>query len=150
MILDQLGMIETTLGPRTARNRALAEPDRDTLRELLRFFTGRVGVHFKREAVLIAALGRALGRKRKEREQLENLLVEHRAMKADAAGMAKRLKGKATSALSEDGADPLGIRSFVRQYRGHLSCEERILFVLAEMRLSAEQKWRVSHRMLQM
>lgn len=149
MILDQLGMIETTLGPRTVRNRALEEPDRDTLRELLRFFTGRIGVHFKREAVLIAALGRVLGRKREEREQLENLLVEHRVMKADAAGIAKQLNGKAASASRGGDADPFGIRSFVRRYRGHLSCEERILFVLAEMRLTAEQKRRVSHRMLQ-
>lgn len=155
MILDQLRMIETIIGPRGAASRGaradtLPKPDRDTLRQLFRFFTNRVGVHFKREAVLIAALSGALRRKREERKQFDGLAEEHRALRSDAAGIAKKLNGKAASASSADGADPFGIRSFVRQYRGHLSCEERILFVLAEMRLTAEQKQRVSHRMLQM
>lgn len=149
MILDQLRMIETTIGPRGAKADTLPQADRDTLRELFRFFTNRVGVHFKREAVLIAALSGALRRKHEEHKQSGRLAEEHRALRADAAGIAKKLNGKATSALSEDGADPFGIGSFVRQYRGHLSCEERILFVLAEMRLTAEQKRRTSRRMLQ-
>ena len=149
VILDQLRMIEATIDTRTARSPVLSEPDRGTLRELFRFFTSRVGVHFKREEVLIAALGRALGRKREERERFESLEDEHRALKADAARIAKQLSGKAASNSSPGGADPFGIRTFVRRYRGHISCEERILFVLAEMRLTAEQKLQVSHRMLQ-
>lgn len=151
MILDQLRMIEAILGPRSAGRRRAEnrpEPDRETLRELLRFFTSRVGVHFKREAVLITTLRRVLGCKPEERDQFDTLLLEHRLLRADAAGIVKKLSGKAARA-SASGADPCGIRSFVRQYRGHLACEERILYVLAAMRLSAEQKLRVSRRMLQ-
>lgn len=140
MILDRLRMIEVTIGSRHATAFALTEPDRETLRELFRFFTGRVGIHFKREAVLVAALSR----NRDEQEQFDGLLLEHRALKADAAGIARTLGQK-----TGGGAVPSGVRSFIRRFRGHLSCEERILFVLAERRLTAEQKLKVSHRMLQ-
>lgn len=154
LILDQLRMIETIVGPQgmgpsRRGNHVLTEPDRRTLRELLRFFTSRVGVHFKREAVLITALGRTLRRNRQEREWLDNLLEEHRAMKADAAGIAKCLAGKPERTARTKGDDVCGLRSFLRRYRGHISCEERILYVLAEKRLTDEQKLRVSHRMLQ-
>lgn len=149
MILDHLRMIETTIAPRMARSRVTAEPDRRTLRELFRFFTGRVEVHFSREAVLIAALSRSLDQKQKERRRFEVLLREHRELQADAARITKALNRKDSGASKTGGADPLGIRSFIRQYRTHLSCEERILFVLAEMRLTAGQRRRISHRMLE-
>ncbi len=146
MILDQLRMIEAILGPRSV-GRCRAEPDRETLRELLRFFTSRVGVHFKREAVLITTLRRVLGRTPEAGDQFNTLLLEHRVLRAEAVGIVKKLGGKIPS--SGNGADPYGIRSFVRHYRGHLACEERILYVLAAMRLTADQKLRVSRRMLQ-
>ncbi|MBM4121233.1 MAG: hemerythrin domain-containing protein [Nitrospira sp.] len=152
MILDRLRMIETAIAPRAGGpllrgmqrvRRATTEPDRPTLRELLRFFTESTEVHFKREAVLITALNRALGRTQKDRNRFENLLCEHRTLKTDAAGIAKTL-GKSTA-----DADPLRIRSFIELFRAHLSCEERILFVLAGTRLTAEQRLRMSRRMLQ-
>jgi len=147
-------MLETVTGPvaadaRRAGIRVLAKPERKTLRELLRFFTGRVGVHFKREAVLITALRRVIGRRRAERNEFENLLLEHRALKADAGAIAKKLSRTSPSAAEGNGNDPYGIRSFVRHYRDHISCEERILFVLAQMRLTAGQRQRISQRMLQ-
>jgi hemerythrin-like domain-containing protein len=149
MILKQLDMIEATIGPKSRKGAALLEPGWDTLRELFRFFTGRVGVHFKREATLIDALNRVVGRAQGERERFESLLLEHRAMKADAAGIAKQLGRKTERMPGANGPNPLGIRSFVKRFRSHIACEERILFVLAEMRLTAEQKLRIGHRMLQ-
>nr|MBI3613298.1 hemerythrin domain-containing protein [Nitrospirota bacterium] len=140
---DHLHMIETTIAPRAARSRVLAEPDRRTLRELFRFFTDRVEVHFSREAVLMAALGRSFGQGQTARKRFEGLRREHRRLRTDAAGIMKALNGKSS------GADPLHIRSFIQQYRTHLSYEERILFVLAELRLTAEQRLRISHRMLE-
>lgn len=156
-IRDQLGMIEAVIGLRRERTRAAGsrtrseadEADLDTLRELFRFFTGPVGVHFAREKVLIAALNRTLARGREERKQLEKILLEHRALKADAAGILKQLSRKIASGATGDAIDRSGIRSFSQHYRGLISCEERILYVLAELRLSAEEKQRVSSRMLQ-
>ncbi len=149
MIMDHLRMIEATIAPRTARSRPPAKPDRRTLCELLRFFTDRVGVHFSREAVLITALSRSPGRGEKERKWFESLLREHCELKADATGITKALNGKTSGASNSRGTDPFGIRPFIRHYRAHLSREERILFVLAEMRLTAEQRLRISRRMLQ-
>jgi hemerythrin-like domain-containing protein len=158
MILEQLDMIEATIGPRSARRGVLTKTNRNTLRELLRFFTRRVGIHFKREATLIAELRRILGRKPEERNQFQSLLDEHRMLKADASAVMKKLTAqeKETSSHSllperNNGHRTLAadLRTFIRRYRGHISCEERILFVLADMRLTAEQKQRISHRMLQ-
>ena len=149
MISDQLHMIERAVTSGVRRKRALAPPDRETLRDLLRFFTDRVGIHFDRESVLISALSRSIGPKREECGQLEGLKDEHRALKADASAIIKELNGKGACLSSIERADPFGIKTFVRRYRAHLSYEERILYVLADMRLTNEQKRRISHRMLQ-
>jgi hemerythrin-like domain-containing protein len=158
MILEQLAMIETTIGPQSGRRGVLTKTNRNTLRELLRFFTRRISIHFKREAMLITALTRILGRKPEERNQFQSLLDEHRMLKADASAVMKKLNAQEKEAggyslLPErnNGFRTLvaELRTFVRRYRGHISCEERILFVLADMRLTAEQKQRISHRMLQ-
>lgn len=143
MILDHLRMIETTIMPRPVRSRTAGEPDLGTLRELFHFFTERVGVHFKREAVLVTALNGAFGRRQKDRDRFKNLLCEHRTLKVDAAGIAKTL-GRTTG-----NPDLLRIQSFIERFRAHLSCEKRILFVLAGRRLTAEQRLKVSRRMLQ-
>ena len=72
MILDQLAMIETAMSPRSAGSGVAKGGDRSTLRELLQCFTSRVGVHFRREEVLIAALRRILGRKQEQQEQFQS------------------------------------------------------------------------------
>lgn len=158
LILEQLNMIEATIGPQSARRGVLTKASRNTLRELLAFFTRRVGVHFKREAMLITTLTRILGRKSGQRNQFQSLLEEHRLLKADASAVMKKLialekAGSGSSLLPEQhkGLRALlaDLRSFVGRYRSHLSCEERILFVLADMRLTEEQKLRVGHHMLQ-
>lgn len=149
MILDQLRMIEAAVTSGVQKGRAPAQPHRDTLRDLLLFFTDRVGIHFDRESVLISALSRSIGPKREECGQLQGLKDEHRALKADASAIIKKLNGKAVSLSRAERADPFGIKTFVRRYRAHLSCEERILYVLADMRLTNEQKQRICRRMLQ-
>lgn len=149
MILEQLDMIEATIGPKSRKGSALLEPSRSTLCELFRFFTGRIGVHYKREATLITALSRIIGRRQGQCKQFDSLLYEHRAMKADAAGITKQLTKNSANLSYAGGADPLSIRSFVRRFRSHIACEERILFVLAAMRLTDTQKLSISRRMLQ-
>lgn len=153
MIRDQLDMIETLIGPRRGRmraagGRARSQPDLGTLRELFQFFTGRDWVHFAREKVLITALSRTLGRRRKERKPLENILHEHHTLRSEAAGIFKRL-GRKTASAPQDTVDVSEIRSFVRHYREQIACEEHILYVLAELRLSPEERQRVSSRMLE-
>lgn len=157
MMLDRLAMLETAMSPRVVESGVARGPDRSTLRELLQFFTGRVDVHFKREEVLVADLQRILGRKQNEQEQFQSFLDEHRTLKADATAVMRRLRGKRADgpdsavAGNRDGSGTLNsaLRALIRRYRGHISCEERVLFILAEMRLTDEQKRRISRRMLQ-
>jgi hemerythrin-like domain-containing protein len=125
----------------------------------MEFFTRRVGVHFKRETLLITTLRRFLNRNEGEGSQFQCLLEEHRKLKAQATAVMCRLpaRGRETcrpplsSSARRDEMESVAreLRTFVRRYRAHLSCEERILFVLAEMRLAAEQKERLSFCMLQ-
>jgi hemerythrin-like domain-containing protein len=147
-ILDQLRMLETTVGVRRAGSGA-DEQRRITLRELLGFFTKRVGVHFKRESVLISALAKVLGRSPDECGWLDNLEMEHRVLKADAAGIARHVSTRKTGRAKTDGVDSSGIRAFIQRYRSHLASEERILFLLAERRLTAEQRRQTGRRMLE-
>lgn len=157
MILDQLAMIETAMTPRSVRSEVAKGTDRGTLRELLQFFTGPVEVHFKREEVLVVDLQRILGRKPEEQEQFQSFLDEHRTLRADATAVMRKLRRKRADGRDSAGVKKLGglrtlnaaLRALIRRYRGHISCEERMLFVLAEMRLTAGQKRRISRRMLQ-
>lgn len=157
MILDQLAMIETAMSLRSGGSGAAKGTDRGTLRELLQFFTGPVEVHFRREEVLVADLQRVLGRKQEDQEQFKSFLDEHRMLKAAAAAVMRKLKSKRADGRDSAALKNLGglrtltadLRALIRRYRGHISCEERMLFVLAEMRLTAEQKRRISRRMLQ-
>ena len=157
MILEQLAMIETAMSPRSVGSGVATGTDRGTLRELLQFFTGPVDVHFRREEVLVADLQRILGRKQEDQEQFQSFLDEHRMLKADATAVMRKLKRKRADGRDSAGLKKLGglrtlnaeLRGLISRYRGHISCEERMLFVLAEMRLTAEQKRRISRRMLQ-
>lgn len=156
-ILEQLAMIEMAMSPRSVGRGAVKGMDRATMRELFRFFTGPVEVHFKREEVLVEKLQRLLGRKQEGHEQFQGFLDEHRALKADAAAVMrtlgrKRADGQDASAVKTlSGLRTLNaeIHALIRRYREHIACEERLLFVLAEMRLTAEQKRRIGRCMLQ-
>lgn len=157
MILDKLAMIESAMSLRSVGRGEAKGADRDTLRELLRFFTGPVEVHFKREEVLVGDLQRILGRKQEKQEQFQSFLDEHRTLKADATAVMRKLGRKRADGQDSAASKNLAglrtlnaeLRALIRRYRGHISCEERMLFVLAEMRLTAEQKRRISRRMLQ-
>ena len=157
MILDRLAMVETAMSPRSSGSGTVKGTNRETLRELLEFFTGPVDVHFKREAMLVGDLRRILGRKQEEQEQFQSFLDEHRLLKADATAVMRKLKRKRADgrdlAVSGDpgglGTLNAALRALIRRYRGHISCEERMLYVLAEMRLTTQQKRRISRRMLQ-
>ena len=157
MILDKLAMIESAMSLRSVGRGEAKGADRDTLRELLRFFTGPVEVHFKREEMFIGDLQRVFGRKQEDQEQFKSFLDEHRMLKADATEVMRMLKRKRADGRDSAALKNLGglrtlnaeLRGLISRYRGHISCEERMLFVLAEMRLTAEQKRRISRRMLQ-
>ena len=157
MILDRLAMVETAMSPRSVGTGAVKRTNRDTLRELLEFFTGPVDVHFKREEMLVDDLRRILGRNQEEHEQFQSFLDEHRALKADAAAVMKQLAGKRTDGEDATASQASGglrtltgkLHALIRRYRQQIACEERLLFALAEMRLTAEQRRRISRRMLQ-
>ena len=114
-------------------------------------------VHFKREAMLVGDLRRILGRKQEEQEQFQSFLDEHRALKAAAAAVMRQLASKRTDAQDAAASKAFGglrtltgeLHALIRRYRGQIACEERLLFALAEMRLTAERRRRISRRMLQ-
>ncbi len=157
MILDQLDMVEAAMSPRSLGGGAVKRTNRDTLRELLEFFTGPVDVHFKREAMLVGEVRRVLERKEEEPESFQSFLDEHRALTADATAVMRLLAGKRTGAHGAAAMRTVGgrltvsgkLRALIRRYREQIACEERLLFPLAEMRLTAEQRRRISRRMLQ-
>ena len=157
MILDRLAMVETAMSPRSSGSGAVRGTNRETLRELLEFFTGPVDVHFKREEMLVGDLRRILGRKQEEQEQFQSFLDEHRALKAAAAAVMRQLASKRTDAQDAAASKAFGglrtlsgeLHALIRRYRGQIACEERLLFALAEMRLTAERRRRISRRMLQ-
>jgi hemerythrin-like domain-containing protein len=123
--------------------------DRLELAQAFRFFTGRVGIHFRREAILISTLARTLGHGLGTRQPFADLLREHRELRAEAVRIVKALTSGSGLRTPNNGADPFGIKAFIKQIREHLSCEERILYVLAGSRLTAKQKYKVRSRMLQ-
>ena len=157
MILDRLAMVDAAMSPRSVGNGTVKRTNRDTLRELLEFFTGPVDVHFKREAMLVGDLRRILGRKPEEQEQFQSFLDEHRALKADATAVMRQLAGKRTGGQDAAASKACGglrtltgeLHALIRRYREHVACVERLLFALAEMRLTPEQRRRISRRMLQ-
>ncbi|ULA66931.1 MAG: Hemerythrin domain-containing protein [Nitrospira sp.] len=155
MILDRLAMVETTMSLGSVRSGAGQRMNRETLRELLEFFAGPLDVHFTREAMLVGGLRRVLNRKSEERVQFQSFLDEHRALEADATAVLKQLAKKeghdapAPTGCVERRALTRDLHALIRRYRELIACEERLLFSLAEMRLTAEQRRRISRQMLQ-
>jgi len=156
MILDRLVMVETAMSDPSTRTDGVKRTNRETLRELLTFFTGPVDVHFKREAMLVDHL-RKTSEGKQEEEQYQSFLEEHRALKADAMAVKRRLASKqageqnAAATTRSGGLRTLtaALQALIRRYREQIACEEQLLFALAEMRLTAEQRRRIGRRMLQ-
>lgn len=155
MILDRLMMVETAMSPCSVGHDSATQTNRETIHELLEFFAGPVDVHFTREAMLVGSLRRILGRKQEEQQQFQSFLDEHRALKADATAVLRRLARKdgqdaaASTACGELRTVTGALRALIHRYRELIVCEERLLFTLAEMRLTTEQRRRISRRMLQ-
>ena len=137
------------------RRGTVKRPNWETLRELLEFFTDPVDVHFTREAMLVSSLRRIVSRKQETQKQFQTFLDEHQALKAEATALLRQLASKD----GHDAAAPTVCRGWrtlsgnlyalIGRYRELIDCEDRLLFPLAEMRLTAEQRRRISRRMLQ-
>ena len=157
MILERLAMIEAAMSSCSSGGGTVKRTNRETLRDLLEFFIGPVDVHFKREEMLVRDLRRILGREQEAKAQFQSFLEEHRALKADATAVMQQLARKRADCRRTEGAQACGglrtlteeLHALIRRYREQIACEERLLFVLAEMRLTAEQRRRISRRMLQ-
>jgi len=157
MILERLAMIEAAMSSCSSGSGTVKRTNRETLRDLLEFFIGPVDVHFKREEMLVRDLRRILGREQEAKAQFQSFLEEHRALKADATAVMQQLARKRADCRRTEGAQACGglrtlteeLHALIRRYREQIACEERLLFVLAEMRLTAEQRRRISRRMLQ-
>ena len=157
MILERLAMIEAAMSSCSSGSGTVKRTNRETLRDLLEFFIGPVDVHFKREEMLVGDLRRILGREQEAKAQFQRFLEEHRALKAVATAVMQQLARKRADCRRTEGAQACGglrtlteeLHALIRRYREQIACEERLLFVLAEMRLTAEQRRRISRRMLQ-
>ena len=157
MILERLAMIEAAMSSCSSGSGTVKRTNRETLRDLLEFFIGPVDVHFKREEMLVGDLRRILGREQEAKAQFQRFLEEHRALKADATAVMQQLARKRADCRRTEGAQACGglrtlteeLHALIRRYREQIACEERLLFVLAEMRLTAEQRRRISRRMLE-
>lgn len=157
MILDRLAMVETAMSSCSIGSGVAKRTNRDTLRELLEFFAGPVDVHFKREAMLVADLRRLLGRKQEGQGQFQSFLDEHQSLKAGATAVMRQLEGKRADGQEAAASKVCGgwrtltgeLHALIRRYREQIACEERLLFALAEMRLTAEHRRRIGRRMLQ-
>lgn len=154
IILDQLRRIDRVVGPGTAKGpvqgrRRFGRPERAALQELFGFFMDRMEVHFEREGILIEALARILGPRQARREGLEELEREHESLQTETTRITRLLGDAHGGRTVTRGADPADIRHFVHHYGWHLYWEERILFVLAEARLTSTQKLKVGCSILQ-
>ena len=157
MILERLAMIEAAMSSCSSGSGTVKRTNRETLRDLLEFFIGPVDVHFKREEMLVGDLRRILGREQEAKAQFQRFLEEHRALKAVATAVMQQLARKRADCRRTEGAQACGglrtlteeLHALIRRYREQIACEERLLFVLAEMRLTAEQRRRISRRMLE-
>ncbi len=157
MILERLAMIEAAMSSCSSGSGTVKRTNRETLRDLLEFFIGPVDVHFKREEMLVGDLRRILGREQEAKAQFQSFLEEHRALKADATAVMQQLARKRADCRRTEASKAYGglrtlteeLHALIRRYREQIACEERLLFVLAEMRLTAEQRRRISRRMLE-
>ncbi|MDX1411037.1 MAG: hemerythrin domain-containing protein [Nitrospirales bacterium] len=103
-------------------------------------------VHFKREAIVLEALGPMLGA---GGESLEALKKEHRQLKKTATTLLKhitRLEHQ-SKLWGEAHLRPL-LQGFTKQFRSHIQHEEKVVYVLVRTRLTLEQQGRIAHQML--
>lgn len=149
VIHDRLRLMERAIGSSSGSTAPQSSPDQEVLRDLLEFFTARVQVHFRREAVLTGALARSRKRTASEQQHFEALLGEYRALRAQGAHVTKQLVKHLRRMPEELESDGRAVVALIRQYRDHIRWQESVLFPLAVRRLSRREKMAVGQRMLQ-
>ena len=103
-------------------------------------------VHFKREAIVLEALGHKLGAGGDSLEALKN---EHSELRQTAATLLKQITPleHQSELWGEAHLRPL-LRRFTKQFRSHIQHEEKVVYVLVGTRLSLEQRRSVVQKML--
>ena len=131
-LLGQLGILER--GDREQKEIVTI------LKTLLRDCT----VHFKREAILFNALDAKLSTGGRS---LHPLIQEHRELKKHATSLIKQLTqpngaSKLPTMIRQD------LRELTHDFRAHIQHEEKVVFLLAETRLTKKSQLSVFRKML--
>ena len=101
-------------------------------------------VHFRREAILFNELDTKLGIGGRS---LHPLIKEHRELKNLAANLIKDLTH--TNGVSQVPTSMRrNLRELTRGFRAHIQHEEKVVFLLAETRLTKKAQLRVLRKML--
>lgn len=114
--------------------------------DLLRTLIRDSAVHFRREEILLRALGPKLGA---GPPSIEDLALEHRDLRRQAVTLWRhghRAKGGSSSRRHADLRSRL--RLFTKEFREHIQHEETVLYVLARTRLRMRQLRRIACEVL--
>ncbi len=132
-LLGQLGLLERR--PRAgARTGAL-------LRTLIR----DSAVHFRRESILLGALGSKLGTAGRS---FQVLRAEHRLLQRHAAACLKVNARRPRTGQVRDAGHRILIHELTEKFRTHIQHEETVVYVLARTRLNVRDRKRIAARML--
>lgn len=101
-------------------------------------------VHFRREVLLFRALGPKLG---SGGRSLCPLTDEHRALRRNAERLLKDITLPRKNADTKGGARRR-LRQFTRQFRAHIQHEEKVVYLLAQTRLTEQHRSKVAKQML--
>ena len=131
-LLGQLGILERMEGGRNEITTVLKTLIRDC------------SVHFGREAILFNELDTKLGAGGRS---LHPLIKEHRDLKKHAATILKELS---QPNRASQGATSIHhtLREFTHHFRAHIQHEEKVVFLLAETRLTKKVQLSVLRKML--
>lgn len=162
IILMRLALLEQAVrllrGSRVLASHYGYREARESLQEQVKFFARAVRVHFKREAILFAALARTLASKG---DKLEGLDSEHSTLTTLAARMREALT-RGQGRQSDAPSDPQEVQiprldsqklraasqDYIALFRDHIAFEEKLLLPLAEKRLNDAQKRKIWNRMM--
>ena len=131
-LLGQLGILERF------------EREQEEIATVLKTILRDCSVHFKREAILFHALDKKLNTGGRS---LHPLIREHRDLKKQVTSLLKQLTqstgvSKLPATIRQD------LREFATGFRTHIQHEERVVFLLAETRLTKKTQLLVFRKML--
>lgn len=110
--------------------------------DLLRTLIRDSAVHFRREEILLRALGPKLG---EGSQSMKGLMVEHRDLRRRAAELLKHCyRPKGRSEPRRNAGFRSRLRVFRKQFQEHIQHEETVLYVLARTRLRVRQRRRIA------